>query len=221
MTEQRPVRHHPPMKRLRKRFKHVLKRGLRPALNRLLVRYSEVGDPVIFDNGLFPWTKELEGHYEEIRREALRLGELHDCLPTFRKVSPYQKRISKGPRWKTLWLYGFGHESEVAKELCPATARALAHVPELQSAVFSLLAPGAHIRPHRGVYKGLVNYHLGVVIPKQAERCHMRVGDETIVWQPGQSYVFDDTNLHEVWNESDEERIVLFLQFHRPFRSPG
>jgi hypothetical protein len=37
----------------------------------------------------------------------------------------------------------------------------------------------------------------------------------------GQSYVFDDTNLHEVWNDSEEQRVVLFLQVHRDFRTPG
>ncbi len=49
----------------------------------------------------------------------------------------------------------------------------------------------------------------------------MRIADETFFWEAGQSRVFDDTNEHEVWNDSGEERVVLFLQFHRPFRAPG
>ncbi len=208
-------------KRLKKRFSRFLKRGARPALNRLLVRYSKIGDPVVFEKEMFPWTKLLEAHYEEIRAEALRLRDLRDALPTFHEVSPYQKRISKGDSWKTVWLYGFGHDSAVAQELCPVTTRLVRQVPQLQSALFSMLAPGTHIPAHRGVYKGLVNYHLGVLVPQESEKCRMQVGDRLIVWQPGQSYVFDDTNTHEVWNESDEERIVLFLQFHRPFRLPG
>ncbi len=67
---------------LKRRISRFLKRRARPALNRFLVRYSRVGDPVVFDNALFPWTKTLEAHYDEIRREALRLGELHDRLPS-------------------------------------------------------------------------------------------------------------------------------------------
>ncbi len=206
---------------LKKRFSRFLKRRARPALNRFLVRYSRVGDPVVFDNALFPWTKTLEAHYDEIRREALRLGELHDCLPSFHEVSPYQQRISKGDFWKTAWLYGFGHHSVVAQELCPVTTRLLDEVPDLQAAVFSMLAPGTHIPAHRGVYKGLINYHLGVIVPKRAEKCRMKVGDEWIVWQQGQAHVFDDTNTHEVWNDSGEERVVLMIQFHRPLRAPG
>ncbi len=206
---------------LKKRFSRFLKRRARPALNRVLARYSKVGDPVVFENALFPWTKELEAHIDEIRAEVIRLGEIQDVLPTFHEVSPYQKRISKGEDWKTLWLYGFGYDSPVAQQLCPVTTRLVKQVPNLQSALFSMLGPGTHIPPHRGIYKGLVNYHLGIIIPKQAEKCWMQVGDQLIVWQAGQSYVFDDTNTHEVWNESGEERIVLLLQFDRPFRQPG
>jgi beta-hydroxylase len=206
---------------IKKRFSRFLKRKARPALNRFLARYSKVGDPVVFDNGLFPWTKKLEEHFDEIHEEALRLYGLQASLPTFHEVSPYQKRISKGDSWKTAWLYGFGHNSEIAQQLCPKTTELIWQVPELKSALFSILAPGTHIPAHRGVYKGLVNYHLGIVVPEQAEKCRMQVGDEQIVWQKGQSYVFDDTNTHEVWNDSDEPRIVLFLQFHRPFRAPG
>jgi aspartyl/asparaginyl beta-hydroxylase (cupin superfamily) len=204
-----------------KRLSRVLKRGVRPALNRFLARYSRVGDPVVFDNSLFPWIRLLEDQYTEIRNEAIRLGELHDVLPTFDEISPYQRRISKGGGWKTVWLHGFGHDSEIAQKLCPVTAGLIEQVPELQTALFSLLAPGTHIPAHRGVYKGLVNYHLGIIVPKQADKCRMQVGDEQVIWQPGKSVVFDDTNTHEVWNESGEERVVLMLQFHRPFRAPG
>ncbi len=202
-------------------FKRTLKRGLRPALNRLLVHYSQVGDPVVFDNDTFPWVRRLEAGFSDIRQEALTLYDLRDCLPTFHEVSPYQKRISKGDNWKTAWLHGFGHDSEVAQSLCPRTTALLAEVPDLQTALFSMLSPGTHIPKHRGVYKGLINFHLALVVPKEADRCRMAVGDETVSWREGHAYVFDDTNPHEVWNETGDERIVLMLQFHRPFRSPG
>jgi len=198
-----------------------LKGSGRPALNRLLARYSLVGDAVVLDTAYFPWTRSLEREYEAIREEALRLLELREHLPGFHEVSPYQSRISDRDTWKTVWLYGFGYRSEIVARLCPVTARLIDGVPELQSALFSMLAPGKHIPAHRGVFKGLVNYHLGLVIPDDPAKAHMRVGSERFHWEPGQSVVFDDTNEHEVWNESDQERVVLFLQFQRPMRSPG
>jgi len=206
---------------LDERLSRFLKRGARPALNRLLARYSLVGDPVLFDAGSFPWTRLLETRYQDIRREATRLQALGQALPTFEEISPHQKRISKGNDWRTVWLHGFGYDSEVAQQLCPVTTRLIRQVPGLKTAFFSMLAPGTHIPSHTGVTKGLVNYHLGLIVPTRAERCRMELGDRQIVWLPGCSYVFDDTTPHEIWNETDEPRIVLMLQFERPFRAPG
>jgi len=39
-------------------------------------------------------------------------------------------------------------------------------------------------------------------------------------WEEGRSVVFDDTYPHEVWNDTDEERVVLFVDFARPVRFP-
>ena len=41
-------------------------------------------------------------------------------------------------------------------------------------------------------------------------------GRERRLWQEGRSLVFDDTWPHQVANETDEIRVVLFLDFARP-----
>ncbi len=53
---------------VRKWFIHWLKDTGRPGLNRFLVRYSLVGDPVVFDPASFPWTAELEANWRAIRQ---------------------------------------------------------------------------------------------------------------------------------------------------------
>jgi len=93
-------------------------------------------------------------------------------------------------------------------------------VPGLNSAFFSILAPGTHIPAHFGVTKGLVTCHLGLVVPF-GNTCRMRVGEEIVTWAEGETLVFDDTYQHEVWNDTDETRIVLLVQFRRPLRFPG
>jgi aspartyl/asparaginyl beta-hydroxylase (cupin superfamily) len=208
-------------RRVRKNAKFFIKRALRPALNRFLIQYSRVGDPVVFDSSLFPWVQTLEENFDQIRDEAIKLSALKDWLPTFQQVSPYQQRIAEGDEWKMVYLYAFGESAETAGELCPVTSRLLERVPDLESACFSLLEPGAHVAAHRGLYKGLINYHLGVLVPKDSRNCRMRLADETIVWQSGESCLFDDTNLHEVWNDTEEVRVVLFLQVHRDLSPPG
>ena len=91
----------------------------------------------------------------------------------------------------------------------------------MKTAMFSILAPGKHIPDHNGPYKGVMRYHLGAQGPRaDAERCRIRVGDEIVTWAEGQSLIFDDTYEHEVWNDTDEERVVLFLDVVRPLRFP-
>ena len=69
-------------------------------------------------------------------------------------------------------------------------------------------------------YKGVLRYHLGIIVPKDAEACRIRVGDDFRHWQEGKSLIFDDTFNHEVWNDTDETRVVLFVDVLRPLPEP-
>ena len=55
--------------------------------------------------------------------------------------------------------------------------------------------------------------HLGLVVPPG---CRLRVANETRDWQEGKCLVFDDTVEHEAWNDSDQVRSTLLLDFLRP-----
>ncbi|MFD1693056.1 aspartyl/asparaginyl beta-hydroxylase domain-containing protein [Azotobacter chroococcum] len=104
---------------------------------------------------------------------------------------------------------------------CPETARILSAVPGLNSAFFSILGPGAHIPRHTGVTKRILTCHLALVTPTPAERCRIQVAEQTASWREGECLVFDDTYPHEVWNDTEETRVVLLIQFKRPLRLPG
>ncbi len=49
----------------------------------------------------------------------------------------------------------------------------------------------------------------------------MQVGDAHVVWREGEVVLFDDTQPHEVWNETAEERVVLLIDVRRPMRPAG
>jgi beta-hydroxylase len=108
----------------------------------------------------------------------------------------------------------------------------------LFTAFFSVLEPRQYIKPHWGYWKGFVRYHLGVIIPNDnADRkCWLRVNadaednkkrDKSLVergqkyfWHEGQGIVFDDTFLHDAANDSDEVRVVLWLDIKRKMPLP-
>jgi beta-hydroxylase len=46
------------------------------------------------------------------------------------------------------------------------------------------------------------------------------VADEVRHWEEGEGLLFDDTYHHEVWNDTDEERAILFMDVERPLRFP-
>jgi beta-hydroxylase len=207
-------------KRRRKWFKRGGKRILR-ALFRYLGKQSLVGDPPVFDTAKFPWAIELEKNYDVIRQELQGILAMREYIPFFHELSRDQKRISTGENWRTFFLKGFGYEAEQSWKRCPETMKILSNIPNLRNALFSILGPNYHIPHHRGVTKGLIRCHLGLIVPDQRDQCVMRVGDQICQWEEGRCFVFDDTYDHEVWNKTDQERVVLLIDVDRPMRLIG
>lgn len=77
-----------------------------------------------------------------------------------------------------------------------------------------------HIPAHCGPYKGVVRCHLGSIVPEPKEQCRIRVADTIAHWEEGRTMFFDDTYNHEVWNDTDGVRLVLFLDGLRPLSFP-
>ena len=181
-----------------------------------LGRQSLVGDTPVLDNAHFSFLKLFTGNWQTILAEAREVLKHREDIPAFQEISPDQYKIATGKNWRTFILFGFGTKLEKNCRIAPETAKLLEQVPNLQTAWFSILSPGYHIPAHKGVTKGIVRAHLGLIIPRQAEKCWLRVGDTINVWRPGEIFVFDDTYEHEVYNNTDEERVILLFDFDRP-----
>jgi len=189
-------------------------------LERAVPVYSKVGDSVFFTNDQFPWSSTLEANWKVIREELDAVMVNVDDLPNFHDISPRQMKISGDNLWKTYFFWAFGFKAKANCDRCPETVKILQKIPGLKVAFFSILAPGKHIPEHRGKHKGLIRYHLGLKVPENKEACRIRVADQFAHWQEGKSLIFDDTFYHEVWNDTDEYRVVLFLDIVRPLRFP-
>lgn len=205
--------------------RHLVKRigwRISKLVPRIVSGQSLIEDQPVYDSGGFPFLAPIEANWTIILGELKTILRNRSSLPPFQEISPDQKYISSGDQWKVFILFGFGVASQRNCARCPETARLLRdHVPGLQSAWFSILAPHFHIPRHRGITKTALRVHLGLLVPKQRDKCIMQVGDRTVGWEPGRCLVFDDFYRHEVWNDTDEERVVLIFDFDRPMRPLG
>jgi ornithine lipid ester-linked acyl 2-hydroxylase len=190
-------------------------------LDRYFGRHSLVGDRTFFDPADFPWVAAMEAGYPRIRAELDEVLRYHADLPNFQDISTDQYQLTADDRWKTFFFYGYGFKAGKNVERCPETARLLGEIPGMTTAMFSILSPHKKIPPHGGPYKGVLRYHLGLVVPEPAEACGIRVGPDVRHWAEGRSLVFDDTFEHEAWNDTDALRVVLFVDVKRPLRRPA
>ena len=190
-------------------------------LDRYYAKHSLVGDHAFFDADDFPWVRRVEAHWPAIRAELDDVLRDVEHLPNFQDISTDQLKLTQDDRWKTYFLYGYGFQVEDHIARCPETARALAEVPGMTTAMFSIFAPQKRIPVHGGPYKGVLRYHLALRVPDPADACGITVRGETRHWAEGRSLVFDDVWDHEAWNDTDGTRVVLFVDFIRPMRAPA
>jgi len=180
------------------------------------------------DQSLFPWARELERNTEVIRQELL------DVLRAEKGIEPFIKFRSADeipkflggadgkPVWDAFFFYRHGKRYDDNCARCPKTAAILdalplvripAHAPEI---CFSVLTPGTHILPHRGVTNTRLVTHLPLIVPGN---CALNVGGELHEWQEGRCVSFDDTFEHEAWNRGDSTRVVLIMDCWNPHLS--
>ena len=184
-----------------------------------LISLTPDGQRTFFDTGKFPWVREVETEWQRIRRELDSLLPLRARIPNFQDLSPDQAVLTEGEQWKTFFFYAYGLPVEPNCARCPETTRVLGKIPGMKTAMFSILAPGKHIPGHRGPYKGVLRYHLGLLVP-EPDKCRILVGKDTRNWAEGKSLIFDDSHWHEAWNDSGQHRVVLFVDFVRPLPFP-
>jgi aspartyl/asparaginyl beta-hydroxylase (cupin superfamily) len=172
--------------------------------------------------------RELEARTDAIKAElqAMLASRGEEFVPyiQYRPGDPVNQwdKLNHSRNWSGFHLYA--HGEPVAEHLaqCPRTAETLALVDAVEiaglcpNAMFSALAPGAHIPPHTGETNARLVAHLPLVVP---EGCTFRVGYDTKHWREGKCWVFDDTLEHEARNDSDQLRVILMFDVWNPLLS--
>ena len=193
---------------------------MQDALERFLARVSVHGDPPIYDVNTFPWAVAVEADWRKVRAELDQVMHYRDQMPSFQDILKEVGTIQTDNDWKTFFLAGIGMDCSENAKRCPETMRLLGKIPGMQTAFFSILSPHKHIPAHRGAYNGVLRLHLALLVPGPRERVRIRIGNEFRNWTEGKALIFDDTFNHEVWNDTDGYRVVLFVDFARPLRQP-
>ncbi len=161
----------------------------------------------------FPFLLDMEKQWEAVWSELKTLGE--------KQYSDYEH--SKDGGWKMMLLLMIDQYNEAYEAQCPVTFQLLRNIPNITFAAVSKLGAHSKIHPHKEWIKeddtllynngNLHRAHLGLQIPADAQACAMRVGEETRSWEAGKFLMFNDSIEHEVWNNTDEDRIVLVVDF--------
>ena len=180
-----------------------------------------------YDRSEFAWAGELEARTGVIKGELEALLHSHG-----QEFEPYvaagadrsggrapNAHLAGDASWSAYHLLKGGEPIEGHADRFPETLAALALAPmprvagRAPMALFSLLRPGAHIRPHHGLFNFRLICHLPLIVPPD---CALRVGNRQQAWREGELMIFDDSMEHEAWNRSDRQRIILLFEIWRP-----
>lgn len=180
-----------------------------------------------YERDEFDWVPAIEDQTGAIRAEleALLAAQAADFEPYV--AADADKSAGTAPNahlagstnWSAYHLLKGGQPVEGHADQFPVTLAALEDAPmpriagRSPMALFSLLKPGAHIRPHHGLFNFRLICHLPLIVPAG---CALRVGNQQRSWNEGQLLIFDDSMEHEARNQSDRQRIILLFEIWRP-----
>lgn len=174
-------------------------------------------DPAILDTKDYHWTKNFRDNWNVILQEYNNYTNKFD-IPYHHQLNSYVSDCDIKRMWKTLYLRAYNTDTTNV-ELFPRTMELINNSP-CTLAFFSVLEPGAKLAPHKGIYKGVIRYHLGLVVPTDTNNCFIVVDGKKLTWKVGSDIMFDDMFEHYVENNTDERRVVLFLDIKRNFKNP-
>jgi len=158
-----------------------------------------------------PWSKLLEAGWRDTLEEYWAYSKTLDKIPDY----SYPGAVTG--QWNTVMLVSAMKE-QPALQFFPKTRKlleAVPHYPQFREAQISILGPKSRIKPHRDGGNFWHTCQLALSVSDVA-RCGIRVGGLTRHWTVGQTIFFNTSYEHEAWNDTDEVRIVLIVDYLHP-----
>jgi tetratricopeptide (TPR) repeat protein len=187
--------------------------------------YPGLREREFHDPEQFPWLADLEEATPALLADFQRVmeSERAQLVPYIQYPADVPLRqwaeLNQNRAWTAIHLVQNGVTIEANARHCPSTMDLLERLDQPAipnrgpNAMFSLLAPGAHIPPHHGVANVRLVCHLPLIVPPG---CWFRVGAERREWEVGKAWVFDDTIEHEAANSSASLRVILIVDTWHP-----
>jgi Aspartyl/Asparaginyl beta-hydroxylase len=174
-----------------------------------MTRYPGLEARPFHETSRFPLARELERHSRAIIEELRGID-----AGLFHRES---ENIGRTGDWDVFMLFERGRHRRENSARCPLTTSIVSSnraVRTLAGLIYvSRLAPHSRVAPHFGPTNMRLRCHLGISVPRD---CGLSVGGVVTRWEEGRCVVFDDSFEHFVWNDSDEERIVLIADLWHP-----
>lgn len=170
---------------------------------------------VFVDKNIFKYSKVLEDNWKNIYDE---FSKQRDKIRANNILSHFHPTGGDEffKDWTIYPLKSYNQSIDEMQKIFPYTSKLINDCTDITTAFFSILKPHKHIPPHKGPTKSILRYHLTLKTPKDNKNCYIIVGGEKYHWVEGEGILFDETFLHEVYNDTDEERVVLFIDVKRP-----
>lgn len=172
----------------------------------------------VFNEEEFPELKKIKLHWLDIKKEYITFSSTNK-LDYMSDIFEEQIPIAPDDTWENVMLKIYNQDVLKYKQYFPLTTSLINSIPEITTAFFSTLKSEKKISEHRGPFKGLLRYHLGVIVP-ECNSCFLNLNGKKHYWKEGEVLIFDDTFIHSAENNSQEERVVLFIDFYRPLIFP-
>lgn len=186
-------------------------------LNCLFYFSAKDRNQIFIDPKEFPELNILQDNWEIIRDEAINLYNSAQ-IKASEDLDDLGFNSFFRTGWKRFYLKWYGANLKSAESLCPKTVDLISKIPCIKGAMFTMLPPGARLGKHRDPYAGSLRYHLGLITPNSND-CYISVDDQKYSWRDGEAIMFDETYIHYAENNSDKNRIILFLDIKRPVNS--
>eukprot|EP01061_Rhynchopus_euleeides_P007829 TRINITY_DN16891_c0_g1_i1.p1 TRINITY_DN16891_c0_g1~~TRINITY_DN16891_c0_g1_i1.p1 ORF type:complete len:626 (+),score=157.10 TRINITY_DN16891_c0_g1_i1:354-2231(+) len=205
-----------------------------------VIRPLAARPPVFYSLDRFERLRPLQEHFKAIREECAAVWKTRKVLDLHRPagawvggnsnefINHYMQQEGWIPSYQTKtgrnysWLnYGLMHNGSLLARnaaTCPKTTELIQQINQIamvRVCGFSAMLPHSEIKPHRdqaGVLDNALAFHLGLIVPSKQD-CYLVVDNQVANHEEGEVIIFDSTYTHSATNGSDEDRIVLYIDF--------